>query len=76
MWTIFTSIIVVLVGFHPTLSEEEKVFHVAGLDSYLEAYRESQESNSSVHNVKSVVKKSDREFTVWNGYNEYPSAPE
>lgn len=80
MWTIPTSIIVAFAFavLRLTLSEEEKKFQVAGLDSYLEAYRESQETNSneSVHNVKSVVKKSDREFTEWNSYNGYPSAPE
>lgn len=78
MWTIFTLIIVIFVILDLAVSEEEKVFQVAGLDSYLEAYRESQEVNSdkSVHNVNSVMKISDREYTEWNGHNGYTPSPE
>lgn len=68
MWTITSFIIIGVALFHSTTSEEEKVFQVAGLDSYLEAYRESQEANTDkgAQKVKGVVKISDREFTEWN----------
>lgn len=56
--------------FRSTFSEDEQVFKVSGLDSYLEAYRESQErySDNSVNDVEGGVKKSDRLFNEWHGY--------
>lgn len=48
------------------VSEEEKVFKVSGLDSYLEAYRESQSESAN------SVKKSDTDYNEFAGYP-YPS---
>lgn len=49
--------------------EEEKVFKVAGLDSYLEAYRESQSESAN------SVEKSDQSFGDFSGYP-YPTGPQ
>lgn len=77
MWTISTLVIVAVALFRSASTEEEKVFHVAGLDSYLEAYRESQEAKSdkSAQDVKGVVKLSDREFVEWNPASSGPGYP-
>lgn len=80
MRTTSSFIFVAVCLFQFSISEEEQVFKVAGLDSYLEAYRESQEANpdNSVNSVEIAVKKSDREFSEWasyppfNGYNQGP----
>lgn len=68
MWTITSFIIITAAIIYSTASEEEKVFQVAGIDSYLDAYRKSQEAHvdKSTQKVKGVVKISDREFTEWN----------
>lgn len=85
MKTPTSSIFVALVLFRSIVSEEEKVFQVAGLDSYLEAYRKSQEAipGNSVNEVEGAVNISDREYNEWNGYpdslppyNGYASAPQ
>lgn len=62
-------IIVIICVFKVILSEEEKVFKVAGLDSYLEAYREVQ--SESVNDVE----KSDNGFSDFGGYP-YPAPPQ
>lgn len=65
------SLIFVALGlFRSVLSEEEKVFQVSGMDSYLDAYREAQEAylDNNINNVNGVVKKSDNGYNEWNGY--------
>lgn len=66
--------------FQISLADEENVIQIAAFDSYLDAYRESQEANEkSVKVVDGVIKKSDKIFDEWNpqqGFNGFGPSPQ
>lgn len=69
MWS--SIVILSLLGLRAVHCEEEKVFKVAGIDSYLEAYKATRGDSVNAL-LDDAVKKTDREYVESGGYP-YPN---